>query len=246
MQVVRAHGCKTVVDFGCGEGSWIKSLLLDPAGSAVAAVAGVDESPTALQRGCKRVLAALMKHHAEEDLRGHAVPAIQLLQVRLPPRSVGLRRSIVRAATPDSDLHPLMLDLILRCPDLLYMIGHNTQRCCRTTHRHQSPRCSLPPRLGLCITQASVLPTSPTSCAACLRDPHASEVPGRFRPCCGPGRLRTPRPRLSTAGQRTRCDACCACCAGQRDAGAASGGRGVGGVARLRCCGGVRGGGARA
>lgn len=85
VQVVRAHGCKTVVDYGCGEGSWIKSLLLDPAGGPVEAVAGVDESPSALQRGCKRVLAALVKHHAEEELRSHSVPAIQLLRVRLPP-----------------------------------------------------------------------------------------------------------------------------------------------------------------
>lgn len=100
MQVVRAHGCKTVVDFGCGEGSWIKSLLLDPAGSAVAAVAGVDESPTALQRGCKRVLAALVKHHAEEDLRGHAVPAIQLLQVRLPHRAVWGRAAALSGLPP--------------------------------------------------------------------------------------------------------------------------------------------------
>lgn len=84
VQVVRAHGCQTVVDFGCGEGSWIKSLLLDAAGSPVVAVAGVDESPTALRRGCKRVLAAMVKHHTEEELRGHSVPAIQLVKVRLP------------------------------------------------------------------------------------------------------------------------------------------------------------------
>lgn len=113
VQVVRDRGCQTVVDYGCGEGSWIKSLLLDPAGSSVVAVAGVDESPTALQRGCKRVLAAMVKHHAEEELRGHSVPAIQLLRVRfacvqplqlpsvIPRETTACRASGILAFSPE-------------------------------------------------------------------------------------------------------------------------------------------------
>lgn len=88
MQVVNSHGCRSVIDFGCGEGSWVKSLLLDPAESPVAAIAGVDESPTALRRGCKRVLAALVKRSLQEELRSRPAPSIQLLQVR--PGRVGV------------------------------------------------------------------------------------------------------------------------------------------------------------
>eukprot|EP00892_Ulva_mutabilis_P000362 jgi/Ulvmu1/10326/UM061_0009.1 len=79
-EVVRSHECRSVVDFGCGEGAWITSLLLDAAASPVAEVAGVDESPSALRRGCKRVLAALVKRPLHEELRGRAAPCIQLLQ----------------------------------------------------------------------------------------------------------------------------------------------------------------------
>ena len=81
---MNSHGCETAVDYGCGEGSWIKSLLLDAAESRVSAIAGVDESPTALRRGCKRVLAALVKRPLQEPPTTQPPPAIQLLQVGPP------------------------------------------------------------------------------------------------------------------------------------------------------------------
>jgi hypothetical protein len=84
VQVVREHGCQSVVDFGCGEGAWIKALMLEPERN-VTSVLGVDELPLAMQRGSKLIPAVQLKCKKQPELQGKPLPAVKLCQVRFPP-----------------------------------------------------------------------------------------------------------------------------------------------------------------
>jgi trans-aconitate methyltransferase len=84
VQVVREHGCQSVVDFGCGEGAWIKALMLEPERN-VMSVLGVDESPLAMQRGSKLIPAVQLKCKKQPELQGKPLPAVKLCQVCFSP-----------------------------------------------------------------------------------------------------------------------------------------------------------------
>lgn len=81
LQIVKEHSCQSVVDFGCGEGAWIKTLMLDPEQSKVVSVLGVDESPVALQRGSKLIPSVQLKCAQQEELQGKPLPSVKLCQV---------------------------------------------------------------------------------------------------------------------------------------------------------------------
>jgi 2-polyprenyl-3-methyl-5-hydroxy-6-metoxy-1,4-benzoquinol methylase len=86
-QVFQAMGCKNAVDVGCGEGGWIKSLLLDPDATSIARVMGIDASSTALQRSTRLLAAAILKRKETEGLEKKPVPLIHMYEVR----SISLR-----------------------------------------------------------------------------------------------------------------------------------------------------------
>lgn len=82
---MKEHSCQSVVDFGCGEGAWIKTLLVDPEQSTVGSVLGVDESPVALQRGSKLIPSVQLKCRQQEELRDKPLPSVKLCQVLRTP-----------------------------------------------------------------------------------------------------------------------------------------------------------------
>lgn len=84
LQIVKEHGCQNVVDFGCGEGTWIKMLMFDPEQTKVTSVLGVDESPVALQRGSQLMSTVQLQCRQQEELKGKVLPAVKLCEVRLP------------------------------------------------------------------------------------------------------------------------------------------------------------------
>ena len=98
MQVLAARGgAASVVDFGCGEGGWIKSVLLEGGLPPPAHLAGVDVSPTGLSRGRKLMALTLVQRQASAQA-AVPLPSVRLFQVR-PAVSVNKKENKLMALT---------------------------------------------------------------------------------------------------------------------------------------------------
>ena len=81
-QILEEEGCRSVVDFGCGEASWVRSALLNPRLEDLSEVLGVDTATSSLNRARRFIGIEMFSRMAQPDLFTERMPRIRLHRAR--------------------------------------------------------------------------------------------------------------------------------------------------------------------